>query len=318
MLRLSHPESLLLLVLVPLAAWSATRRRPALVYSSLSLLACSTRPTLRQRLFWLPLLFRAAWLSLLVLAIAGPERAEPTSAQTSPTQSLMLAIDTSGSMGVEIPSPEGPVTRLDRVKRSARVLLDDLAPESTLVGVVGFASRPTLVAPPTMDIGAISELIGAMKVATQDNETNIGDALAVALAGLDATELLPRKILLFSDGAHNVKEALSAGRAARIAEALGVAINVVGVGDDSTAPEDLESLRAIARITGGEFAHAEDLRNLPALVDDLGTAMRRTARVEGYRRWKSLYPLVIAAALVLWIGERSLTRYWLRPSPSDW
>lgn len=323
--RLAEPWFLALGAAVALAWLLTRRRRESIPFSSVRLLDLPEIHTLRQRLAWIPMALRLLWLGLLIVALAGPQVAEIASAQRGPGLALELVIDISGSMGaIDSAGPTGLVTRLDQVKAFLREFLaaDPSGQRANdLVGLIAFSKSPRVVCPLTTDHAALVELLNSLAVDRQENRTNIGDALALAIDRLRQAPSGPRVVILCSDGAHNVETALPPGQAARMAEALGVRIHVVGVGSELASLQsrgegrDEEALRAIAQIGAGAYVSASGESASGDIAARLTELEPGSAPIEGYRRWRDLYPEVLMAALIVWLFESVVRASWLRVIP---
>ena len=130
------------------------------------------------------------------VALAGPRggRAEVT-ARTQ-ALSVVFAIDISRSMLAEDVAP----SRLDRSIREARRLAQDL--EGDRIGLIAFAGRSYILAPLTVDVGAINLFLDALDpdLASQGG-TSLGSVLAQARGLLSASEEgADRVLVVFTDG----------------------------------------------------------------------------------------------------------------------
>ena len=163
------------------------------------------------------------------IALAGPRggRAEVT-AKTQ-ALSVVFAIDISRSMLAEDASP----SRLGRSIREARRLAQDL--EGDRIGLIAFAGRSYILAPLTVDVGAINIFLDALDpdLASQGG-TSLGSVLAQARGLLSASEEgADRVLVVFTDGeSHDsIPETMAE------AKALGEAgIRLVLVSEGNTQP----------------------------------------------------------------------------------
>lgn len=327
MFRLAAP-SFLWLVLLPAFIvwwnWRRSKRLPAWPISSLSLLEVPVAPSWRWRLRWLPSALRDAWLGLLVLALARPQTPDLASAIPEPGLSLTFVIDVSGSMATpeSIDEVGKPQTRLDQARAALRAIIFDkqqklLRPRDK-VGVVALARYARVVCPSTTYHQALWNMVENLQVEIRDNRTNLGDALALAVTAQSET---PGVIILCTDGAHNVEDALFPEEVAPAAAALGIRIHSIGVGSAKTTGDragfelDEVRLREIARLTGGQFFRATDLTAARAVGERLGEMEPPSIAVVGYRAWRELFPEVLLLALVSWFLEILLSTTWLRVTP---
>jgi Ca-activated chloride channel family protein len=161
------------------------------------------------------------------VALAGPRggRAEVTAKTRA--LSVVFAIDISRSMLAEDVAP----SRLGRSIREARRLAQDL--EGDRIGLIAFAGRSYILAPLTVDVGAINIFLDALDpdLASQGG-TSLGAVLAQARGLLSASEEgADRVLVVFTDGeSHD-----STPETMREARALGEAgIRLVLVGEGGT------------------------------------------------------------------------------------
>jgi len=171
------PEALMLALLLPvlLAAyfWILDRqRKSALRYASLSMVREAMGTGARLRRHVPPALLFLA-LAALIVAMA-----RPMATVTLPTQkqTIILALDASGSMGAKDVAP----SRLVAMQNAAKQFVADASPQ-TKIGIVVFAATATLVQPPTNDREA---LIAAIDRIQLQRATATGSGLIVSLATL--------------------------------------------------------------------------------------------------------------------------------------
>jgi Ca-activated chloride channel family protein len=163
------------------------------------------------------------------VALAGPRggRAEITAKTQS--LSVVFAIDISRSMLAEDAAPN----RLNRSIREARRLAQDL--EGDRIGLIAFAGRSYILAPLTVDVGAINIFLDALDpdLASQGG-TSVGSVLSQARGLLSASdEGSDRVLVLFSDGeSHDsIPETLAEAKALKEA-----GIRLVLVSEGGTQP----------------------------------------------------------------------------------
>jgi Ca-activated chloride channel family protein len=289
-----EPAVLLGLTLLPVAmlayaAMQARRRREAAAFGSPALLpnVVTARPGWRRHI---PAALLLLALAALILAVARPQRsvAAPQRAAT-----VVLVNDVSGSMRADDVDPD----RLTAAVESAKVLLDK-TPDNFRLGLVTFADYAQQIVAPTTDRGAVN---GALERMSADGGTAMGDGLARGLQSAQTpvptqdgkgTRKLPAIIVLLSDGkntlgVNNPLEVAAQARAARIPVftiALGTQEGEVvqrdpyGFVQHIPVPPDKETLREIARTTGGRFFEAVSSKDAEQIYSRIGT--RLTSRPE--------------------------------------
>lgn len=306
------PDLLWLLVLLPLLVaayvWLLRRKRKSAVrYANLSMVKEAMGPGSAIRRHVPPLLFLFA-LALLIVAMA-----RPSATITLPTQkqTIILALDASGSMRAKDVLP----SRIEAAQAAAKAFVAD-TPKKTRIGVVTFAATATLVQPPTEDREAINAAIDRMQL---QRATATGSGLIVSLAtlfpdaGFDVSTALfgrdaPRNapigdakkdaakafkpvppgsynsavIILLTDGQRTTGP--DPIEIAKLAADRGVRVYTVGFGTTSgeiigfegwsfRVRLDEETLKTIATMTQGEYFHAGSATDLKKVYQTLNSRL---------------------------------------------
>jgi Ca-activated chloride channel family protein len=325
-MRFEWPLVLLALLALPLAAgaYAALERRRArfaLRFTNLDVLLAimpSASPARRR--------FAPAALFLLALALALVALARPhvVHSQPRPQATVVLVIDTSGSMVASDVRPTRLAAAQEAVQRFVRKL-----PGRFQVGVVTFSSGPRVLVPITDDHDAA---LHGLEHLTAFGGTAIGDAIARAVALLrpaatvkrgSASAAAPRSfppsaIVLLSDGSQN-RGRLLALEGAALAKKNRIPVYTVALGtaggtlrlafggtvDYLPVPPDPGTLRQIAEKTGGLFFAAGSSDRLNAVYQRLATrlSIRRTYREATYAFLGASSVLLVAAGVLsaLWL-----------------
>jgi Ca-activated chloride channel family protein len=251
------------------------RDRAAFVLPALMPSVAPERPGWRRHL---PMLAFAAAVTVLIVALAGPQatRAVPMKSST-----IMLVVDNSSSMAATDVAP----SRLLAVQRAARQFLKTV-PSSVAVGVIVFNQTPTVLTPPTTDHAVLQRALTGWHA---DGHTAIGDAMAAGLRLLTRTPKAtrpPAAMVVLSDGtstngANPITVAQeAAGQHIRVdTVALGTpngTINVPGPHGTKVAkpvPPDPQSLAQIAHASGGQSYAVQDASRLDSLYAQLGAKL---------------------------------------------
>jgi Ca-activated chloride channel family protein len=294
-----QPLLLLTLLVVPatvLALRLAERRRMryAVKFTNLEVLAsvAGGRPWRR----WVP-----AGLALLALATLCTAFARPHATSLVPKEraTVILVLDVSGSMEASDVRP----TRLAAAQKAVRGFLDRVPPQ-VRVGLVAFSGDAEVAAPPTTDRGLLRQSLEGISTFPAFGGTAIGDALAVAVdlakkavtgstsfasAGPSSPTKGLASILFLSDG-HQTRGTLAPLQGAERAKAAGIPVYTVALGTPNgvvrgdfdgvpqtiPVPPDPDTLRAIAKATGGKFYEAQSAGSLHAAYSKLGSSLGRT------------------------------------------
>jgi Ca-activated chloride channel homolog len=323
-----HPLLLLTLFVIP-AAFLAyrilerRRMRYAIHYTNLDVLASVARGGSVRR--HLPFAFFLAALAALCFAVARPHA---TTLVPQEKATVILVIDVSRSMDAKDVKP----TRLLAAESAVRAFLDH-APKRLRVGLIAFAGIPSVVTPPTRDHDLVRD--GLIDIASYGGfgGTAIGDAVAAAVQlgqeaitgnNLAAFQLPSQparglvSILFLSDGAQTRGDLLPLEGAQR-AKAAGIPVNTVALGTPNgtldlgggggfgfgfsgprRVPPDPDTLRAIAKATGGQFVEAKSSKTLNRAYAKLGSKLgRKPQRTEvTYAFLACAAGLLVAAGLL--------------------
>jgi Ca-activated chloride channel family protein len=323
-LGFDRPLALLLLALLPalLAGYVVARRRRsryAVRFTNLEVLR-GVAPRFAARREWALAGLLLCVVGLLCLAIARPHVNRMAAVENA---TVVLVVDTSRSMLASDIMP----SRLEAAKAAASTFLDRV-PDRLRVGLVTFAGDATVAAVPTHDRVLLHQSVDAIDpFQSGGGGTAIGDALArsveLARDSFRETGGLPTgggtagehgvTILFLSDG-RQYRGILPPEAGAALAKQAGIPVYTVALGTDDPDEQDnvfgfaqspdRETLRAIARTTGGEYFAARSAQALSSAYDDLGSRLGRAEQ-----RTEVTFLVVAAAALAL-AGAVGLSRLW--------
>ena len=273
------PWFLLALLLIPLAvlAYLAAQRRSqryATRFTNLEVLAAVMPGTsvLRRHLPAALLLLATA---ALIFGLARPHRSVAVPREQA---TIMLVTDASASMDAVDVKP----SRLAAAKESARSFTERVAEEIRL-GLVTFDESATLVAPPTREHDTIRNGIDDI---SSGAGTATGDGLATALEairrdGAGGRGKPPAAIVLLSDG--KTTYGRDPVEVAREAKRRGIPINTVALGTDEgvvqigpntlAVPPDRETMKEIARVSGGRYSASRNEDQLKDIYARLGSRL---------------------------------------------
>jgi Ca-activated chloride channel family protein len=203
------------------AAWLARRRRIQLARRwspSLGRIA-------RARGGWAPVVVGVAAL-LAAIGLAGPRSGRTEVKTETRALNLVFAMDISRSMLAEDVAP----SRLQRASREARRLIQDL--EGDRLGMIAFAGRSYILAPLTVDGGAIRMYLDALDPdLASEGGSNLTAVLTQGAQLLGAaTDAADRVLVLFTDGEPTHDTLPEAVAAAEALKDVGVRLIVVAQG----------------------------------------------------------------------------------------
>ena len=261
----------------------------------------------------------AALLGLAALALTlALARPQVTVAVPVEQSTVMLVTDVSGSMRATDVEPN----RLEAARSAAERFLDRV-PEEAQIGLATFSEFAQIVQEPTDEHDDVRIALATLLA---DGGTAAGDGMAVALEQLrrarEAAEeeregaRPPAAIILLSDGASmQGRDPIAVAREARrlrvpvytvaLGTPRGYVVNPL-TGAPQAVPPDPETLRQVARITGGQAFGAERAGDLDAVYDRLGrsVAARREPR-EVTAAFAGGGLLLLAGGLVAALRRRS-------------
>lgn len=334
-MRFANPEAFLFLPVVALALAYSLRSRshPAARFSSLRLSAAlpSGWAVIGPALL---ITLRTLALSALIFALARPQTPNHTEQIYSDGIAIQLILDISASMETrDYAAGSVPLSRLQAVKQAVRLFVEGgqeglSGRPNDKIGIITFARDPDVVCPLTFDHFAVLEGLDRIHAAPPVG-TNIGDALAWGLDRLHHDPAKQKIIILLSDGAHNIKDAMTPLEAAKLAADLKIKVHSIGaVGNRSQRSKhsladlvrslqkrspnmafddyDEPAMQKIADLTGGRYYRAADINGLTAIYRDIDrletTPLEKTIHTT-YREW---FWSVVVLALALLALEQLL------------
>jgi Ca-activated chloride channel family protein len=293
------------------------RRKRTMRFANLALLE-KVAPKSQGWVRHLPAVLIVLSLLILTVALAGPtaEQKVPRNRAT-----VMLVIDVSLSMEATDVAP----TRLKAAQDAATQFARNMTPGINL-GLISFAGTATVLVNPTTDRNGVIKAIENLKLA---QSTATGEGIFAALQSVESFSSVvggadgppPARIVLMSDGKQTVPEDLYAARggytAAQAAKQAGVPISSISFGtthgsvdiDGKAQPVsvDDESLREIARLSGGEFYKAASAEELKKVYADLGEQIGYELKdADASKPWVVVGTLflMLGAAASLFFGQR--------------
>ncbi len=257
---------------------------------------------LRRNWFQMVLL-PIAWL-LLVGAMARPQWVEEPITKIESGRDLMLAVDLSGSMETaDFLDPDGQ--KIERLKAVKLVLNDFIKRrEGDRLGLIFFGTQAFLQVPFTQDFETFRLLLDEAQVNMAGPQTMIGDAIGLSMKLFENSETQNRVLILLTDG-NDTGSKVPPVRAAGIAAQKGVTIHTIAMGDPETAGEnemDVDTLKEISEVTGGQFFQAVDREELEQIYQKLDDLEKVEFETLSYRPRRPLFFYPIALLLVLLIS----------------
>jgi Ca-activated chloride channel family protein len=317
---LAHPWFLLLLLLLPVAAWWRGRQgKPAaFVYSSVQLVSGVANIN-RSHAGRILSALRWVVLALGIMGLARPQLVESETAVKASGIDIVVAIDLSGSMESEDFQLKGRrVNRLQIAKDVLHQFIDKRPGDR--IGLIAFAGKAYVAAPLTLDHDFLVMNMDRLQLHSIEEGTAIGSGLSAAVNRIREVKSKSKIVILMTDGQNNAGK-VQPLTAAEAAQALGIKVYTIGVGTRGLADMpmsdpfgrkvyrkvevdiDEKTLTEIAAKTGGEYFRAdntETLRNIYARIDQLE---KTEVEVKRFVHIKEMFHWAVAPALGLFLVE---------------
>jgi len=274
---------------------------------------------------WLALVAALVWL-LLVVAASRPQWIGEIESLPVSGRDLLLAVDISGSMDTQdMILNKTAVNRLKVVKKVAGEFIQRR--HGDRVGLILFGSRAYLQTPLSFDTETTAILLDESEIGLAGRETAIGDAIGLAVKRLRDDAAADRVLVLLTDGANTSGE-VQPLQAAEFAARDGLTVYTVGVGADEMMVQDFfgsrvvnpsadldeETLRTIAKQTGGRYFRARDAKGLEKIYEILDELEPVESDVEIIRPVDELFywPMGLAYTLALLAALLSVRPFSIR------
>lgn len=251
--------------------------------------------------------------SAIVIACARPQFVgEPIELPTT-GRDLLLSIDISGSMEEEDLKLHGKrANRLEVVKSIISEFIQKR--EGDRLGLVLFGEKAYLQTPLTFDLTTVQFMLDETAIGLAGaSRTAIGDGIGLSIKRLRERPAENRVLILLTDGRNNSGE-LDPIEAAKLAKHAGIKIYTIGVGADKqirrsllfgtttfnpSAELDEDTLKQVAKLTGGQYFRARSSEELAKIYDLLDQLEPVEDKPEIYRPITELYYWGLLLALTL-------------------
>ncbi len=331
-----------------------TRRheQPAALYSSVELLK-SLPITFGQRIRRVLPLLKWIGLLLVIAALARPQLGREEFRIRTEGIAVQMCIDRSGSMqALDFPVDGQQVDRLTAVKSVFHDFVagnDDFdGRPDDLIGLVAFGGFATALCPPTLDHGALLEVLQSVEISkpirddkgkvinerllVEERKTAIGDALALAVDRLKDLDSESKVIVLLSDG-ENTAGIISPEDAADAAAQFEIKIYAIGVGTTGMAPYpaidvfgrsvlqpqpvrlDEATLKLLAEKTGGQYFNAQDTEALQRVYAEIDLLEKTEVEGRLYTEYREVFGFPMVSGVLCVLACIILDATWLRSLP---
>ncbi len=314
-MQFRHPLFFLLFLALPVVFYFASKRRSLpLKFSALPRLA-GQAPSWRILGFKLLPFMRLLMLSLMIVALARPQRVTAEREYQTKGVDIMISLDISGSMFAEDFKPEN---RLVVAKQEAAKFIQGR--ENDRIGLVVFARKAYTQCPLTLDYQILVKLLNEVQIGMISDGTAIGMGLATGVNRLRGSTAKSKVVILITDGSNNAGN-IDPITAAELAKAFGIKVYSILVGKGGLVPFPVQdplfgkryvqanveidemTMRRIADITGGQFFWARDPQGLADIYKTIDQLEKTEVKVKEYRSYDELFHLLLWPALLLLLLE---------------
>jgi Ca-activated chloride channel family protein len=224
---------------------------------------------------------------------------------------LIMAIDLSGSMQTPDMMVNGKaLTRIDVVKKAANEFINNRTGDR--IGLILFGTRAYLQTPLTFDRQTVAQMLNDATIGIAGPETAIGDAIGLGIKQIMDYPGNSKAIVLLTDGGNN-SGVLVPNEAANLAKKENIKIYTIGLGGGEMTVQtmfgprkvntsedlDIDGLKQIAEITGGQFFRADDGKSLENIYHTINKLEPIKSDNITVRPVTPLYPWSLGLALVL-------------------
>ncbi|MDA0748004.1 MAG: VWA domain-containing protein [bacterium] len=317
MLTFKNPEWLFLLLAIPVLIYRyiyrERRKRSSIRFSDVSTLK-RVPPSFTIRLRHSLIVFRCLALVLLIVALARPLSGREGREVLTQGIDIMLALDVSSSMKLKDLDHQRK-TRLQVSKEVVGQFVEGWVNDR--LGLVVFAGESYTQCPLTLDYGIFLRFLEEVQIADESwDGTAIGTGIVTAVNRLRQSEAKSKVIILLTDGVNNRGE-VDPVTAAKAAEAVGVRIYTIGAGSEGTIMQqvdggifgprqvpvkveiDEETLKEVARITGGRYYRATSEKKLEEIYQEIGQMEKQEIKTRDYVDYTELFSTFLWPGMIL-------------------
>ncbi|MCX7118087.1 MAG: VWA domain-containing protein [Legionellales bacterium] len=250
---------------------------------------------------------------LVLCALSGPRWVGEPQPVARDGHNIMMVLDLSPSMALNDMIMHGrPATRLAVVKRAAAQFVQQRLGDK--FGLILFGTQAYLQTPLTHDRHSVLMRLEDATVGLAGRTTSIGDALGLAVKRLQHVPEKGRLIILLTDGVNN-SGVLAPLKAAQLAVVDHIKIYTIGLGSEvdpqalgglffnmnATADLDEDTLKEVAKMTGGRYFRATDGQSLQDIYQSIHRLETVSLDDASVRPQHEYYPWPLTLAFLLWL-----------------
>ena len=285
-------------------------------FSNINLI--SQKRNWKERLIHTPYILNIIAISCIIIALTRPQTKNSWEEVKTKGIDIIIAMDVSGSMLAQDLKP-------DRLDASKEIAIDFIkGRKNDRIGLIVFSGQSFTQCPLTTDHSSVINLFDGIKYGMVDDGTAIGDGLGNAINRLKHSDARSKIVILLTDG-ENTSGKIAPMTAAQIAASDSIKIKVytIGVGTKGMAKSpiaidfngkfiydwvevkiDEETLKNIAKKTGGRYFRATDNKSLKEIykeIDKLETTEIET--IKFHMQNEEFYILALISLCMLIISS---------------
>lgn len=268
---------------------------------------------------FIPTVLRFLAVILFLIALAGPRKFLQEATHKTQGIEIVLALDCSGSMAAEDFKINGQ--RQNRLAIIKDVVKEFVAKRTNdRLALIAFAGLAYTACPLSTDYDWLAANLDRIQLGILEDGTAIGSAINSSLNRLKSSKAKTKIIILLTDGMNNAGK-IDPLSAAKIAQSMKVKIYTIGAGSKGYVPfpvEDIlgrrfyqnvqldldeDTLKEIARLTGGRYFRATDTESLRYIYEEIDSLEKAPIEETGYREYKELFVWFLTGGILCLILE---------------
>ncbi len=265
-----------------------------------------------------------AGLLLMSFALTGPRKPLKRIPSEIEVNDIFLVVDVSRSMLADDLRPNRLEVAKNKLKEFAALRPTDR------IGVIIFSEKVFTLLPLTTDPTLVDKIISEIKIGFLGSGTNIGDALALAVARGQNSKTKNKVIVLLTDGVNNVGN-MTPLNAARTAKEYNMKVYTIGlgktksrlpIGKDAFGKQqyqaipggsiDLKTLDDISKMTGGKSFMANSENSLQEILNEIQKLEKTEIKNFNQVVYDELFFIYLLYGLGLFLGSEILRKVVIR------
>jgi Ca-activated chloride channel family protein len=273
---------------------------------------------------WIPFVLRMLALSLIIIALARPQKVlddDTITEESIEGIDIILSIDISESMKALDFKPN----RLGAAKKAAKEFIEKRPNDR--IGLVVYEGESYTACALTTDHDNLLKRLENLESGKLEGGTAIGMGIATGINRLRDSEAKSKVIILLTDGENNTGK-IHPITASGYAKEMGVRVYTVGVGTTGKvrmpggfpfgnshidSKLDEEMLKEIAENTGGNYYRAKNVKQLQSIYQEIDKLEKSKINTIKYKReLPEAFHWFVVGALILLLMEFVIKNFVIR------